>query len=153
MANTYSQNYVHLIFSVKFREYIIRESYRDEVEKVMCGMIIHRKCKPMAIYCNPDHVHILIGFPPNILISDLARDIKSGSSKLINEKNWFGGIFRWQDGYGSFTVCNSHVPRVINYILNQPEHHKKQSFKEEYLQMLQENEVRFEEKYAFEPTL
>ena len=130
MANTYSQMYVQVVFSVKYRAYIIQERHREEIEKIMCGMVTHRKCKPLAIYCNPDHVHILIGFNPTITVEDLMRDIKSASSKLINEKKWYPGTFRWQDGYGSFTYSKNEIGRVIDYIKNQPEHHKKESFKQ-----------------------
>lgn len=141
--------YVQVVFSVKYREYLVGENHREEVEKVMCGMITHRSCTTLAIYCNPDHVHILISFHPTISVADLMRDIKSGSSKLINEKKWYPGTFRWQDGYASFTYSKNEIGRVIDCIKNQPRHHKKQNFREEYLQTLKENNILFAEKYAF----
>jgi hypothetical protein len=83
-------------------------------------------------------------------ISDLVRDIKTNSSNYINEGNWLSSKFEWQGGYGVFSYSKSHVQRVIQYILNQPEHHKKQTFKEEYLDFLKKFEVEYDEKYLFE---
>lgn len=137
-------------FSPKGRECLIRESNRDELEKFICGIVMNRKSKVLAIYCNPDHVHVLISFSPTISISDLTRDIKAASSAFIDQKGWFRGVFRWQDGFGAFSYSRSQLPNVIQYILSQPEHHKKKSFKEEYLSILQENDIRYEEKYLFD---
>ncbi len=98
----------------------------------------------------PDHVHILVGMKPNIALSDLVRDIKSGSSKFINDSKWVNGKFNWQEGYGGFSYSKSHLDNVINYILNQEEHHKKQTFKEEYHSFLEKFEIEYDEKYLFE---
>jgi REP element-mobilizing transposase RayT len=95
MANTYTQMYVQVVFSVQVRMNLIHEKYREEIEKYICGIIINNKCKPLAIYCNPDHIHILIGIHPAIAVSDLMRDIKASSSKFINEKKWIPGKFNW----------------------------------------------------------
>lgn len=80
----------------------------------------------------------------------MARDIKANSSKWINEIKWIRGKFNWQEGYGAFTYSKSQIDRVVKYILNQPEHHKKQSFKAEYLGILQKSEIEYDEKYLFE---
>lgn len=98
----------------------------------------------------PDHVHILIGMKPNISISDLVRDIKAASSKFINESKWINGKFNWQEGYGAFSYSKSHLDNVIKYILNQEEHHKKQTFKEEYHSFLEKFEIEYDEKYLFD---
>ena len=97
-----------------------------------------------------DHVHILIGLKPNISISDLARDIKAGSSKFINDNKWINGKFNWQEGFGAFSYSKSQVDTVVNYILNQEEHHKKETFKTEYLNFLNKFEIDYDEKYLFE---
>ncbi len=104
----------------------------------------------MAIYCNPDHIHILIGLHPTIAISDMVRDIKASSSKWINENKWVKGRFRWQEGFGAFTYSKSQIDTVAKYILNQPEHHRKKSFKEEYLDLLHKADIHYDEKYLFE---
>ncbi|MBL7977217.1 MAG: IS200/IS605 family transposase [Bacteroidetes Order II. Incertae sedis bacterium] len=150
MANTYTQLYIQFVFSVKGRQNLIKEAFRDELEKVMCGIVTHQKCKPLAIYCNPDHTHLFIGLHPTISPSKLMEQVKSGSSKWLNEKNYIQGKFSWQDGYGAFTYSKSHIDKVVKYILNQPEHHKKQSFKDEYLNLLEKFDVDYDAQYLFE---
>jgi len=150
MANTYTQLYVHLVFVVKGRENLISENHREELEKYICGIINNKNCKPLAIYCNPDHTHILLGLHPTISVSDIARDIKANSSRFINENKWKKGKFNWQDGFGAFSYSKSHLDNVIKYILNQPYHHKKKTFKEEYIDFLKKYEVNYDEKYLFD---
>lgn len=150
MANTYTQLYVQFVFSVKGRENLIKEKFRDELEKVICGIINKHNCKTYAIYCNPDHTHIFVGLHPTISVSKLMEQVKSGSSNWLNEKKYIKGKFSWQDGYGAFTYSKSHIDSVVKYILNQPEHHKKQSFREEYLNFLNKFDVDYDPKYLFE---
>ena len=109
MANTYTQLYIQFVFSVKGRENLIKESIRDELEKVMCGIVTNHKCKTYAIYCNPDHTHIFVGMHPTISPSKLMEQVKSGSSKWINEKKiltrkicmarWLRSIYLFQIPY------------------------------------------------------
>jgi len=87
---------------------------------------------------------------PNITISDLTRDIKAGSSKFINDNRWLKGKFNWQEGFGAFSYSRSQVDDVIKYILNQEEHHKKKTFREEYIEFLKKFEIAYDEKYLFE---
>ncbi|MFW5774154.1 MAG: IS200/IS605 family transposase [Tangfeifania sp.] len=150
MANTYTQLYIQYVFSVRGRENIIKEQHRDELEKVMCGIVTNQKCKTYAIYCNPDHTHIFVGMHPTIPPSKLMEQVKSGSSNWLNDKKIMPGKFSWQDGYGAFTYSKSHIDRVVKYILNQPVHHKKQSFKDEYLLLLEKFEIEYDTKYLFE---
>jgi len=150
MSNTYSQIHIHIVFAVKGRKNYIAENHRDELEKYICGIISNDKCKTLAIYCNPDHIHILIGLNPKISISDLLSDIKANSSKFINEKKWLPDKFNWQDGYGAFTYSKSQIDYVIKYILNQYQHHKKKSFHEEYISILDKFKIVYDEKYLFE---
>jgi REP element-mobilizing transposase RayT len=98
----------------------------------------------------PNHIHILIGMRPNIALSDLVRDIKSTSSNFINSKKWGKGKFNWQNGFGAFSYSNSQLDRVIKYVLNQEKHHKRKSFKEEYLEFLSKFEIDYDEKYLFD---
>ena len=150
MANTYTQLYIQFVFAVKGRKNLIQESFRDELEKVMCGIITKHKCKTYAIYANPDHTHIFVGMHPTISPSSLMEHVKTGSSKWINENKLIPGPFNWQKGFGAFTYSRSHIDKVVKYVLNQPEHHKKQSFKDEYLLMLQKFEVDYDVKFVFE---
>ncbi|MBK6522223.1 MAG: IS200/IS605 family transposase [Sphingobacteriaceae bacterium] len=150
MPNTYQQIFIQIVFAVKGREGLISERNRDELQKFMTGIIHQRGQKTLAIYCMPDHVHVLVSINPSISISDLVRDVKAGSSKFINEKNWIRGIFRWQTGYGAFSYGREDTRYVINYILHQKEHHSKTTFRSEYLDLLKKNEVTYEERYLFE---
>ncbi|MCX6258900.1 MAG: IS200/IS605 family transposase [Bacteroidia bacterium] len=150
MANTYTQMYIQVVFSVQNKFNLINEAIRDELEKYMCGIITNNKSKPLSIYCNPDHVHILIGLHPTISVSDLVKYIKTNSSKFINQKRWMPGKFNWQDGFGSFTYSKSQIDVVAKYILNQSIHHKKITFKEEYLSILDNLDIEYDEQYIFE---
>ncbi len=130
---------------------MIHPSKRELLQKYIAGIINCNQQKLLSIFANPDHIHILIGFNSlNLKIPDLIRDIKSNSSKFINEENWFNGKFNWQEGYGAFSYSKSQIDKVIHYINNQEEHHKKRSFKDEYLELLNKFEIPFEEKYLFE---
>jgi putative transposase len=150
MPNTYTQLYIQIVFTVKGRQNLISEIHREELQKFITGIVSNRNQKMLAIYAMPDHIHILIGFKPNMSISDLVRDIKAGSSKFINDSKWINGKFNWQEGFGAFSYSKSHLNNVVTYILNQKEHHRKQSFKEEYFQFLKEYEVDFDGRYLFE---
>ena len=150
MADTYSQIYIQIVFAVKFRQNLIAENHRDELQKVMCGLIASKGVKVYAIYCMPDHTHILVSMNPSQSISDLVRDIKSASSKFINDKKWVKGKFEWQHGFGAFSYSHSHIDAVVKYILNQAEHHRKRTFREEYVELLRKFEVDHKEQYLFD---
>ena len=150
MANTFTQIIVQIVFAVKGRQNLIEEKNRDRLEKYICGIVTNLKSKPLAIYCNPDHTHILLGLHPSIAISAMARDIKANSSKWVNEQQWINTKFNWQEGYGAFTYSKSQIDLVVKYILNQAEHHKKKSFREEYQEFLEKFEIVYDEKYLFD---
>lgn len=150
MSDTYTQLYIQFVFSVKGRKNLIQESFRDELEKFICGIINHQKCKTYAIYCNPDHTHIFVGMHPTMSPSKLMEQVKSGSSNWLNDKKYITGKFAWQAGFGAFSYSQSHIDRVVKYILNQPEHHKKQTFKDEYLKLLAKFNVEYNPQYLFE---
>jgi putative transposase len=150
MANTYTQLYVQFVFPVNGWQSLIKKSFKDELEKVMCGIISKNNCKTYAIYCNPDHTHIFVGMHPNISPSKLMEQVKSGSSKWLNGKKYIHGKFSWQDGFGAFSYSKSHIDNVVKYIMNQAEHHKKKSFREEYLSLLKKFEIDYDSKYLFE---
>ncbi len=150
MQNTYSQLYVQIVFAVKGRECFINESFREELQKYIAGIIDNNKQKLFAIYCMPDHVHILVSMKPALAISDFVRDIKASSSSFIKEKKWVNSLFSWQEGFGAFTYHKSQANNVVDYILNQPENHRKKTFKEEYINFLKEYQIEYDEKYLFE---
>jgi REP element-mobilizing transposase RayT len=150
MANTYSQIYIQVVFAVAGRENAIRKEWRDELYKYITGIVKNNDQKLISIGGVEDHIHILLGIKPSIALSDLVRDIKANSSRHINEKKSTRGYFRWQEGFGAFSYSHSQLGNVIRYIQNQEEHHKKSSFKDEYLSYLKRYEIDFDEKYIFE---
>ena len=150
MPNTYTQLYVQIVFTVKGRANLISSNNREELHKFITGIVSNRNQKMLAIYAMPDHVHILVGLKPNISISDLVRDIKAGSSKFINDSKWINGKFNWQEGFGAFSYSKSHLDNVVKYILNQEVHHRKQSFKEEYLDFLRKYDIEYDSNYLFQ---
>ncbi len=150
MANTYSQITIHIVFAVKYRENLLKTKHKKELYKYISGIIKNKNQKLLAINGASDHVHILIGMSPSITLSDLVRDIKNNSSKFINDKKWILGKFQWQEGYGAFSYSRSQRPEIINYINNQEEHHKKASFREEYLNILKKFDVEYNDEYLFE---
>ncbi|MBA2582327.1 MAG: IS200/IS605 family transposase [Bacteroidetes bacterium] len=149
MANTYSQISIQAVFAVKGRENIITKEWRDELHRYISG-IIQTEAKSLAVGGWQDHVHIFFGLPPALSVSQLLQKVKANSSKWINDKKFIKGKFQWQEGYGAFSYSRSQRNAVINYIMKQEEHHKKKSFKEEYLEMLNNFEIEHEEKYLFE---
>jgi putative transposase len=150
MANTYTQLYIQTVFAVKGRANMIPSKYKEELQKYTTGIIRNRKHKLLAINFMPDHVHIFFGYHPAQPLPDLLRDIKSNTSKFINEKQWLPGKFEWQEGYGAFSYSRSHIDKVVKYINNQEEHHKKFSFKDEYLKLLEKFEIDYNDNYLFE---
>jgi putative transposase len=150
MANTYTQSYFHLVFTVKNRNSLIQKSWKNELEKYITGIVQNYDHKLLAIGTMPDHVHIFIGYNLNQLIPELVEQIKTSSNSWVKTKNLSRFKFEWQKGYGAFTHSRSQIDSVIKYISNQEQHHKKKSFKEEYLKILKNNDVKFEDKYLFE---
>ena len=149
MANTYTQIHIHFVFAVKFRKGLINTKWKDQLYKYITEIIQSNNHKLLAINGIEDHIHIFIGMRPTQSISDLMKEVKQNSSLWINENNFTTQKFQWQEGYGAFSHSKSQVETVIKYILNQEEHHKKQTFKDEYLEILKNFEIEYDEKYIF----
>ncbi len=147
MSNTYTQIHIQLIFAVKYRIAMIDKVWKDELYKYITGIIQQQKHKLIIINGIPNHIHILIGYRPHQSLSDLLQDIKGSSSKWINEKKLTSNRFAWQEGYGAFSYGHSLLPKVINYIKNQEQHHKKIIFMDEYRSYLKSYEVEYDERY------
>lgn len=150
MANTYSQIYIHVTFSVKRHLPLLSKQWREELFKYITGITTSKKEILMQVNGVEDHIHILLCIKPTSVLSDIVRDIKANSSRFINERSWVKGKFEWQEGFGAFSVGHTQVGMVVNYIRNQEEHHRTKTFKEEYLQLLKENEIDYKEEYAFD---
>ncbi|MFL5810492.1 MAG: IS200/IS605 family transposase [Flavisolibacter sp.] len=149
MANTFSQIYLQFVFAVQGRQSVVPKAHKEELHKYMTSLVQARKAKMLAIHCMPDHAHLFVGFKPSVLISDFVKEIKVESNDFIKNKQWLQGKFNWQDGYGVFSYGHSQIDRVCKYILNQEAHHKKKTFKDEYLLMLEKFAVPFDERYLF----
>ena len=150
MAGTYRQCYFHLVFAVKNREALIKKEWRDELEKYISGIVHNHDHKLLAISAMPDHIHIFLGYNPNHLIPELVENIKTSSNAWIKEKKLTKYKFNWQKGYGAFTHSHAQLDTVVKYIGNQEEHHRKKTFREEYIEFLVKNNINFNEKYLFE---
>lgn len=150
MANTFSQIYLQFVFAVKGRQSLIPRDHKEELHKYITGLVQNRKAKMLAVHCMPDHAHIFVGFKPTVLIADFVKEIKVESNEFINSKKWIPGRFSWQEGYGVFSYSQSHIDRVVKYVLNQEKHHQRSSFRQEYLALLERFEISFEEKYLFD---
>lgn len=150
MPGTFSQLYIQVIFAVKGRENLIGNSWKTELHKYTAGIIKGKNQKSIIVNGMPDHIHAFIGLKPAMAIADLVRDIKNNTSNFVNDHKFVKGKFSWQEGYGVFSYSHSHIVNVYNYILNQEKHHKKKTFKEEYLEFLKKFEVEYEEKYLFD---
>ncbi len=149
MANTYTQIFIHLIIVVKNRDNILSQSFKHDVFKYITGIIQKRGHKLLIINGMTDHVHVFIGFNPDDSLSELVKEIKRCSTNYINEKKFLKGHFSWQNGYAAFSYSKSQIKKVVQYIENQEIHHKKKTFKDEYIELLKKFEVKYDSKYLF----
>jgi REP element-mobilizing transposase RayT len=150
MAGTFSQIYIQVVFAVKGRESLIQQHWEEELHKYISGIIKNKEQKPLAINGMPDHIHLLIGMKPSCCLADLIREIKKSSNVFVNDKKLSKFKFQWQEGYGAFSYSHSALDSVIKYINNQKEHHKKQSFRDEYRDFLKKFQIEFKDNYLFE---
>lgn len=150
MADTYSQIYLHIVFTVKKREYLIDPKWESELYKYITGIVQNKGQKMIAINGMPDHVHLFIGMKPSCCLSDLVREIKKATTEFLRNKKYVPEKFQWQNGYGVFSYGHASVAHVSNYIFNQKEHHKKITFREEYYKLLQLFNIEFNEEKLFE---
>lgn len=147
MADTFTQIYLQFVFAVQNRISLIRSEWKDELYKYITGIVQTNGHKLIAINGTPNHLHVFVGYRPHQLIPNLLQDIKGSSSAWINDKHFVGGKFRWQAGYGGFSYSHSQIDAVVKYINNQEQHHKKQSFRDEYVGLLSKFNIRFDERY------
>jgi len=149
MANTFSQIYIQTVFAVSGRLSLITQDFKEELHKYITGIVRKKDQKLISINGMPDHLHILIGLRPAMALAELVRDIKSDSSDWINRKKLVRGKFAWQEGYGAFSYGHSQLNTIIRYIQNQEKHHRRRTFKNEYLTLLRKFQIEFKEEYVF----
>jgi putative transposase len=150
MANTYHQVYIQCVFAVKYRDAVIDKKWRSLLLGVIGNLINETGCKTIIANGIEDHIHCFVGLKPAISISDLMKTVKAKSSKYINDNHLTKKRFEWQEGFGVFSYSQSHIDKVFKYIANQEKHHKKKTFKEEYLKFLEKFNVPYDERYIFE---
>lgn len=150
MANTYSQIYVQIVFAVKYRKALLDKAWRSQVFGVMGNLINETNCKTIIVNGVEDHVHCFVGLKPAISVSELMKIVKAKSSKYINDHSLTRERFEWQTGFGVFSYSQIDIERVFKYIQNQEEHHRSKKFKEEYLELLKEYQIEYDEQYLFE---
>ena len=150
MANTYHQMYIQAVFAVKYREAVIEKIWKEELFGVIGNLVNETECKTILVNGVEDHVHCFFGLEPKVSVSDVMKNAKAKSSKWLNESGLLKHRFEWQKGFGAFSYSHSHIDKVFNYIKNQEAHHKKETFREEYIKMLKAFGVEYDERYIFE---
>ncbi len=150
MANTYSQIYLHFVFSTKNRSSIILSEFEERVWAYIAGVAKRHGITPVQIGGIETHVHALVGIPTTMSSSQCAKALKGDSSYGIRRE--FAGMadFGWQDGYGVFSVSHSAIPTVVRYIKDQRKHHSARSFEEEYLALIKKHGIEYDKRYLFD---
>jgi REP element-mobilizing transposase RayT len=149
MANTYTQLYIHFVFAVKYRSAMLDSNWDDRLRLYITAVVQNNKHKMLAINNMPDHMHLFIGLHPEQSISHLMQLVKGDSSEWINKERLTKHKFQWQSGYGAFSYARSQLDTIVKYVMNQQEHHRKETFQEEYLKILKSFGVEYDERYLF----
>jgi putative transposase len=150
MANTYHQIYLQMVFAVKYRAAVLDKVWRSKVFGVIGNLINETNCKTIIVNGVEDHVHCFAGLRPAVSVSELMKTVKAKSSKYINDHNFTTERFEWQEGYGVFSYRQRDVDQIYKYIQNQEAHHQKYTFRAEYLDLLKEFEIGYDEQYIFQ---
>jgi len=150
MPQSLAKVYLHVIFSTKNREPILADPWRDELFHVLGGTANNLGCQSLAVGGVSDHVHLLFQLGRTITIADAVGKIKSTSSVWVNQTRGLPAPFHWQNGYGAFSVSQSNVEAVRDYIRRQPEHHAGQSFQDELREWLRRYEIAWDERYVWD---
>ena len=149
MANTYTQIHIQSVFAVKYRAGLIHGDWKERLNQYITGIIQAHGHKLLAINGMPDHLRAFFGMRPAQSLADLMQDIKGSSSKWINDNKLTKRHFEWQSGYGAFSYRKRDVPEIIHYVRNQEIHHMKKSFLDEYVELLNDFGIEYDERYIF----
>jgi len=150
MANTYHQIYLQTVFAVKYRKAVLDKAWRSKLQGVIGNLINETGCKTIIVNGVEDHMHCFLGLKPVVSVSELMKTVKAKSSKYINDHSLTKERFEWQEGYGVFSYRHQDIDQIYKYIQNQEDHHRKQSFREEYLDLLKEFEIVYDGQYIFQ---
>jgi putative transposase len=150
MANTYHQIYLQLVFAVKYRAAVLDKAWRSQAQGVIGNLINETGCKTLIVNGVEDHMHCFVGLRPAVSVSDLMKTVKAKSSLYINSHSLTSQRFEWQEGYGVFSYRQRDVDMIYKYVQNQEDHHRIKTFRAEYLDLLKEFEVSYDEQYIFQ---
>jgi putative transposase len=145
--STYTQILYQIIFTTKYRDATLTAINRNELYKYIAGILKNRKCVLYQIGGVEDHIHIVTHLHPSVALADLVKDIKLASSAHIKANDLFPDFAGWQDGYGAFTYSVKAKHGLVAYVKNQEAHHRKKTSKDEYRELLMDQEIPFDEKY------
>ena len=146
MSHTYFQNVMHIVFSTKERRKLIPTEMKESLWAYTAAICQHQGVFVHSIGGMDDHIHMLLQFPPTLMIADAIRDIKANSSGWMSDEI---GRFAWQKGYGGFGVSRSNIAAVVRYIQNQEQHHRKMTFEEEFIALLKKHGIEYDLRYVF----
>jgi putative transposase len=150
MPSTHHGILIHVVFSTKQRFALLHQSWRDDLYGVIGGIARDHEATLLRAGGVEDHVHLLLKIHPSYAIAETVQRIKANSSNWINNENKIDAKFSWQRGYGAFSVSQSMADTVKRYIENQIEHHRNQTFRDEYFLMLRKHQIEFDERYVFD---
>ena len=150
MPQSLANIYIHLVFSTKSREPLIRPEFRNDLHAYMATVLANLKCPAVLINSVDDHIHILFNLNRTTTLADVVEEVKKSSSKWMKTQDPRLAKFSWQVGYGAFSVSESNAPKVANYIREQEEHHRKMSFQDEFRKFLRRNKIEFDERYVWD---
>ena len=150
MGQSLVKNYIHLVFSTKYREPLIDEDIESDLYAYLGGICNQLECQPVKIGGFTDHIHILCMLSKKTALMKLVEELKSHSSKWIKTKGENYLNFYWQGGYGAFSVNPAEMDVVVRYIENQKEHHRKKIFQEEYRGFLKKYTIEYDERYVWD---
>ena len=150
MGNSFNSLHYHFTFGTKHRQRWIKPEIEARLWSYLGGIAAQNTLKPVCIGGSEDHVHLLLGLPPTISVAAVLKQIKGGSSAWIKQNLPGCEGFTWQDGYGAFTVSQSHLAKVAHYIQTQREHHQIKTFQEEYRALLERHGIQYDERYLLD---
>ncbi len=145
--STYTQIIYHIVFGTYKHERTMQGEGREELYKYISGVLANKKCHLYRVNGMEEHLHIVTHLNPRVALSDLVKDIKVSTSVWIKDKHIFKNFNGWQEGYGAFTYSIKEKDRLIEYVKNQQEHHKIITFREEFIALLKEHGIEYDEKY------
>lgn len=147
--STFRQIYYQIVFSTKHRKPVLVEQYDEQLYKYIWGIVKNKNCRLYRINGMPDHIHLFIDLHPSVSLSNLVKDVKIASNQWIKQSGLFPDFEEWQRAYGAVTYSEKDKQAVINYIKNQKEHHRRESFEDEYKNLLKAKGIEFDEKYLW----